>query len=371
MGREVRFVIHGDTDIKKVPSLKQHINLSMYASQTIDEDRKAFSNGEDFTLGGILNRIFLKFHERADASIYERCQDKREEYEKLFYSKEFDAMDRIMTDAYIDKLVEDYKMALIKKSRSYEKGKSIKMNLNKDPLDALRMSHNAEYYEYGTIGLYLKAIFEEYAVKPMHEREAIIFSDAVEKINSAKDQKKRMKISYIGNGQRPDDAWQFYFMPYGIFRDKANLFNYAVGYSQRIMPDGTLDKWGIGCFRISRIGESSRVISKSFHLSKEERNAIERAMAEKGVAYLSGDIKEIKVRFTEEGLRQFHRHLFQRPNDYKVAEDTRNVYIFRCTVFQAEHYLFKFGKEAEVIEPVALRDRLVTRYHEAYLSYNK
>jgi hypothetical protein len=72
MGKEIRFAIHGDGaggESNKVNSLKQHINLSVSANQIIDEDSKTFSNGEDLTFGGLLNRIFMNFYERADASI--------------------------------------------------------------------------------------------------------------------------------------------------------------------------------------------------------------------------------------------------------------------------------------------------------------
>ncbi|MBO5946410.1 MAG: WYL domain-containing protein [Clostridia bacterium] len=370
MKKDSVFHINGDVNGVKVANLKQHINLSYAAYQTIEEDSKIFSNGDDPTLGGFLNRIFLNFYEEADASITERYWERYEELEQLFSSREFDSMDKTITDTYVVKIAGEREKELIKKSRSYEKGHKFKININKGPLDIIRSSGDASYYN-GIIGQYLKAIYEEYAAKPLFEREAIAFKDVVEKINSAKEQKKRIKLSLIKRIDPKSNEYKanwFYFLPYGIMQGKASLFSYAVGYFQRIEKDGTLGEWKVASVRISRI-DFCKVQSKSYHLSKAECKQIEDDIAGKGVEYLAGDTKKIKVRFTDFGLEQFSQHLFQRPNDYKVSSEDKSIYVFNCTPFQAKNYFFKFGADAEIIEPDDLRKEIAAKYRDAYMRY--
>lgn len=47
------------------------------------------------------------------------------------------------------------------------------------------------------------------------------------------------------------------------------------------------------------------------------------------------------------------------------SEYYENIYVFDCSFQQVEYYFFKFGKEAEVISPVELRDKFKNDYIEA------
>ena len=351
--------------------LKQHLNLSAATWLVVEEDIKNFSNGAKYNLAGFLNRIFLNFYQDAEATISQRILKRNEELSKIFSAKEFKSMDKKITEVHIKKILDAYKKELITKATNYQKGQAIKFRINKENVEILRESEEKEYYK-DTIGLYLKAIFEEYATKPMYEREMIYFKNIVDDIQSAISQKKKIKLSILKR-INPDShefyTRKFYISPYKIINDKARMFNYVVGYSEESMPDGSLAPKMAACYRISRIERLSIISSAGGFISKADQNAIEKMIAEKGPQFLAGEVIEIKVKFTDKGIENFHSQLYMRPSDYEKADGEENTYIFMCTEFQALNYFFKFGRDAEILSPQNTRDKFIKRYKDAYEQY--
>jgi predicted DNA-binding transcriptional regulator YafY len=58
-----------------------------------------------------------------------------------------------------------------------------------------------------------------------------------------------------------------------------------------------------------------------------------------------------------------------RPQLVELCEG--NEFVFKCTEAQAEFYFFKFGKDAEILEPEELRNKLANMYDEALRMYMK
>ena len=55
---------------------------------------------------------------------------------------------------------------------------------------------------------------------------------------------------------------------------------------------------------------------------------------------------------------------------YENFEKKSNgLYIFKCTEFQLIAYLFKFGKDAQVISPLETREKMKEKYKQAYDEY--
>ena len=166
---------------------KINLNLSETAWAVIDEDRKTFSNGDENKekRANFLNRIFTNFCEMAKASIQQRIDTKRSEYTRMLTSKESAVRNQPLTPKYIDELVRVHKTRLIMEADSYEKGHAEKVRLNKENQRLLEEDfQNAVYYE-SSPGAYLKPLFEEYARKPVFEREQIYFADVIKEINDA------------------------------------------------------------------------------------------------------------------------------------------------------------------------------------------
>jgi hypothetical protein len=374
-----KFSIRDDSEDFPINQLKQNLNLSYQATVLIKEDERNFSNSEKETRdkypgSEILNRVFANFYQDADATISQRCIARRDELLALFSSKEFRSIDGSITKIFVDKILDAYKKELETKSKSYEKGVSFKFNLNKKSLDILRNSQDSTYYE-AIIGLYLKPIFEEYALKPMYEREQIYFKETMNILESAIAQKKCVKMSIlkkINPNSHEVYVRKFYLSPYKIIQDKSGMFNYVIGYSEEIKRDGegTWPRKAV-CYRISRIDHLLIMSSKSGFISKADQEELEKMIAEKDPMFLVGDVIEIKVKFTDKGIESFNRQLYMRPTDFKKVEGEENTYLFRCTEVQAINYFFKLARDVEILAPERTRDKFIQRYRDAYMQYVK
>lgn len=352
--------------------LKQHLNLSTSAWLVIDEDVKNFSNGAKYNLAGFLNRIFTNFYQEAEATISQRFLKKNEELVAMFSSKEFKSMDKKTTDLYISKILDVYEKELIAKVGSYEKGEGRKFRINKENVEILRESSENIYYN-NAIGAYLKAVFEEYALKPMFEREQIYFRDIMDILQSAISQKKSVSMSIlkkINPNSNETYTRKFYLVPYKIIQDKTRMFNYVIGYSEEVKQDSN-ETWPrrAVCYRISRIDHPRISLSKSGFISKADREAIDKMVSEKEPQFLAGEVIELKVRFTDKGVESFNRQLYMRPNDFEVLNEEKNTYLFKCTEVQAINYFFKLARDVEILSPEITRNKFIQRYKDAYDKY--
>ena len=78
----------------------------------------------------------------------------------------------------------------------------------------------------------------------------------------------------------------------------------------------------IASFRISRILRASLMKSMGAFISKENKDGIEKDLIQKTVQYMVGDLTSIKLRFTPQGIKEFKKHLYMRPQFYvQDAED--------------------------------------------------
>lgn len=363
------FYISDDIGREKATGLNQHINLSVDALDKINDDYHNYLvDNQKISKAGFYNTIFTNFYHKASATINERIINKRSELNKLFSSPEFKKEDLEQTNLYIKKMLDVYTNELIDLANSYEKGVGFKFRINKDNLEVLRQSNEDQYY--GSIGSYLKAIFEEYASLPSYKREYIFYNENIRVINDAINRKIKLKISTFPKlNVKLNKMFQrnFYFTPYKIMQDKSNNYNYLVGYSELILNDGKTLEPIISSIRISGIYTIAPRISMGGYLSKDKIKSLNKAIKEKEVQYLVGNLIKIKIKFNEKGLELFHRVIYLRPNNY--VDLGNNIYEFTCTELQAIFYFFKFGRDLEILKPVSLREKFIARYKEALNVY--
>ena len=365
--------------------LKQHLNLSESAWQVVYDDiHNFYPNEEQESFSGFLNRVFKNFYQAAEATISLRFLEKVEELEKLYSSNEFKSLDKKTIAMFIDKYTHVYESELKEKALSYENGHGEKFRINKDNLDILRESLEGNYYE-GTIGLYLKAIFEEYAQKPAYIREQIFFLDTVNQINLAISKQRKLKLILNQKVSVKGDikyTQRYYVSPYKIVQDKTSQFNYLVGYSEKINDIEVTDANGkikkssevgektVCCFRISRINQIGLMSSMGAKISEEHKKELNEELVKRTPMYMSSNPIDIKVRFTDKGLELLKRQIYMRPQFYDVDKTDKHIYIFHCTEIQLTNYLWKFGWDAYVMEPNNLSMKFKIRYERALKSYN-
>ena len=341
---------------KAIDNEKQHLNLSDEAWIVIDDDIRNFYTYEDKeSFSGFMNTIFINYHEEADATFSSRCEEYREELESI-----------LNNDDVISKLVEKRLKDLKETAMSYPKGTGKKFRLNVSSQEIL--NNHPDSSEYASRGDYLKAVYEQYTTLPTYKREQIFFKQTLDAIQTAIDTNKKIRISLLSKtNNNTISKYRYSIKPYAIRQDKTKTFNYLIGYSQLLDAHNTpITQDKLVSFRISRI-DNVKPFSKSF-ISKDKKTDIEQTIKEKGVQFMSGNLTDIKVVFTQKGFDDFNRQSYMRPQYYeKIGKLT---YVFHCTEFQARNYFFKFGMDAQILEPIDLREQIKEKYQLALDAYS-
>ena len=339
-----------------IESRRQHVNFSPSAYLTIQEDIRNFDTSGKITKTGFLNTIFQNYYELADASISIREKSQRDSLLDIF-TKSIDK-----NKEFIDTYVKLYVSKLKKKIKSYQLGTSdTSEKLRLDKKTQLILCSNqklgSDKYE-GSVGKYLKAIYEEYALKLPYEREQIYFADTYNKITDSITNKKALRITLYSKKS-------YYVIPYKITQNKTNTYNYLVGYS--FEDDDNKNSKKTASFRISNIAHIQT--HGKFTLKSDEIKKLELELHTKSAEFMTGDLSRIKVRFSNLGISLFKKQLYLRPNEYEVDSNNDHIYNFSCTFTQANYYFFKFGNEVEILEPLDLRAHFKEKYRTAYEVY--
>lgn len=338
-------------DIKDdVSFLKQHLSLSTFAFNIIDNDIDSFTlDNKNKSLSGFLNRIFKNYYKDSKASI-EFLKDKKIKEEEDIYSSLLvnnivinNKKDIIKEelDQYIRKCKED--VFNIYKSHSFSEGR--KFRINKENINILKSSLEKEYYY--KLGDYLKAIFEDYASLPYFKRERIYFKDEVNKINEAIKNNKRLKIKF-----NDEDNKTFYIIPYKLIEDNYKIYNYLVGYfiessdvssiHNTTSDDSFVTKLVLCNKRLSTISYISILSSKSFHINKKMKEDIEHKLSTKNIKYINEKEVTFSIKFSSLGLIKFKKEIINRPNKFIVDNKDLSIYHINCSLLQAKDYFINF-----------------------------
>ena len=157
---------------------RQHLNLSHLAYETIESDKFMFQ--EKPSMSKILNRIFTMYRDYADASIANACARYKEDLESRVKS----ISDGAVKTELISALTQSYKEELIEKANSYPRGRQFKFQLNRQNYEYIMDWHDTEKAYGDSAGRFIKAVLEEYARKPLVEREAILLREMIEMVNA-------------------------------------------------------------------------------------------------------------------------------------------------------------------------------------------
>lgn len=337
-------------------SAKQRLNLSSQAYETIQND--IFSFGA-VSLPRFINTIFSNYRSQADASISISLNHLQGKLHQLF--AEIQPVDRSAVERCSRILIEQEKKRLIEKVATYEKGVQVTFSLNVENFFYLMEdSECAEEQYYGNHpSKYIKCVLEEYSRLPYVQRERIYFTSSFNEIEAAIQEKWQLRVeTYSCN------LYSIY--PYTILTDPLCTANYLVGYSKRYgHPE---DKLRPCSFRISALKSVRAEKSKSAFLKEERRKALTQMVVSRGVQFLSSNEEEICVRLTESGKIKYRRQMHMRPPF--ARRDGEDIFVFQCTLAQAEFYFFKFGADAEILSPEYLRATFSSRYKSAKSIYD-
>ena len=365
---------YDDNTGKQVSKLenKQRITLSEHAVSTllIDLDALNSSDREYLTVKDIpsadVNKIFRSFCRDADSSVFLRLSVEADSLaDTLNGICPQEMLDKIV-DTLLEKRREELQSAA--QERISRRGTEYYFRINQENQNYLateQAQKEADVY-CDNIGLYFKAVLEEYCDLPYIKREQYYYQDQIRCIRTARDEHKLLKVKLRSVNHTTKKHNVKYVKPYNVYQGSNGLYNYIVG----MMSNSPSGPWVVGSIRLSNIismDEQGRNVT----LTQNKKEAMEEAIRTKGTEFISSDEdpQKIVVQFTPNGEKMFKSMLHLRPQ-YRKKTDER-VYEFECTTYHARNYFFKFGKDVTILEPSSLKSQFVEGYRKALRNYEK
>lgn len=233
---------------------------------------------------------------------------------------------------------------------SQEKSKSV----YKEETELLQFTLNKEnFIKFDTLennkikkADFFRQLITEYAMKSSYERELIIFKEYLEHIRIAIENNKRIEVKF----KNRDDILDPYFI---ASLEKENR-NYLISYSYY--------KEKIVNYRIKNLSEIRiTIINREPFDEKYIKD-----LKENFNPFLSFG-NEVKVKFTSEGEKYYKQVMSNRPKLKRIEED---IYIFEANSYQAMLYFAGFMEMVEILEPLDLREKMITRVKKMIENYS-
>ena len=309
----------------KSPEQRQHINISAYAYEIIQNDAITMMGKKN--ISGFINEILYSYGES--------FTDSNEIYKE--YPKEESLKIRLRTNVY-----DEYYPRLGGKWFGADS----------------KLSQ----------GEYIKAIIENYSRKTFFYREQVFYKSIIHLLNT------HIESNNKGKGILPiirTDGSKLYIKPYRLSSDYEAPYNYVICYS----TEDINKKMKPASIRVSRIRDVKNEVTSygSGNLKKTEIDELKRRTKENGVPYIIGEIDTFEVKLTPYGWNRYNTIFHQRPMYESIKSTDNNCVILsiRSTEFQIANYFFAFGKDATILSPVKLKIRMLEQFTEAATSYRE
>lgn len=336
-----------------------HISYEIILNDIID-----FMNvPEKEQISSFLNKIIKNFYLEADSTIAEKKWEIHQKY--LFWTEDFKESDKI-TEILTKKILEERKSTITTKY-SYPKketGQSIRFIPNKTIKDLLKNSPENTIYG-DNISKYLSALIQEYTDLPREKREIIFFKDIYLKMENCIKNHHKAEVKLYNQEV-------YLIRPCQITTNGTSPWNYVVSFAHK-KQENTEDR--LISLRLQRIESVDERQTFTFQHSEQEQ--IHKVLKNPSqISYLAGEREKIIVRLTQNGINLYkHIILTNRPKcinpdciNKKTESDS--IYLkFDCTPEQIYQYFIKFGKDAEIIEPLELRERFAEIHRTAVEYY--
>lgn len=328
----------------------------------LEKDARAFeiykADGSSVNMNRFLSQLLTGYYDVYTATYKQMC-------EQIFSVLESTGLqDAVQLASTTDLLIKNVMFPETPKKR----GKLARRISLKPTASTLPILINIEKNLIGdTMSRYLCRLFASYTLKPLNERERIIFKDTYEFLLKACKSQHPFSFVQIWNKEVIHEV-----LPYCIDVSREELHNYLL--CQEFIPDK--DNPGKGhyearTYRINRISHEQF----SAHTIPADDNVRRHLdmMKYYGPQYPINDDDECCVRLTEEGLHLFNRIYFGRPivDRTEKNSDGTYCYYFKGSKFQLYTYFRRFDKDhAIILYPKSLRVQMIEAYQAALNSYS-
>lgn len=255
-------------------------------------------------------------------------------------------INRVLTD-YEDDFELNEDLVKLKDYESYFKIRLSQSSLKK--LDRLSLLSDFHFVQAYTAPQYIKCVMETYARLPFIEREKLLLKEAIiEPIKNAIARKQALNLVYKNEAIKVS--------PIYIQPAKEGSFQYLIGmYGKTIVS-----------IRLSRI-QSIKASGRADTITDDQEKSINENLAEFGATFIKEQPVQIKVRLTPKGIESYEYSVIHRPMHIAVEEN--NIFVFQCSETQALYFFFRFAGDAEILEPLSLRNKMRDLYQAGLNNY--
>jgi len=194
---------------------------------------------------------------------------------------------------------------------------------------------------------FFRELFEIYSSQFKYIRELFIFEDRVKSILNGIKNNQKIKIKYKKK--------IYNIEPFFLKREEQGDENYLFCYCE--------DKKEYINYKLKELEIIEVLESK---IKKKDKKYIEKVR--KNFDAFLGEFNEIKVRLTDEGKIMLRGFTNYRP---KLLQENGDIFIFYTSFENAKIYFRQFLGDAEIIEPVELREEMKAEFLGAYNMYSK
>ncbi len=338
---------------------KVRIALSERALITLHNDMNQFDIAKPST---IINIIITNYCDSSKASVNNYLDNEKAAYEQKFCNINIDNKTRQLMIKQLLDIEKENLMNYIAELQK-DKSSSILYSINSANCSYLLNECNEQDIYNNKPGQYLKCIIEEYASLPFIQRERIIKKDIYEIVKKAINENKLMLVKLA---QSEDKYISLYVCPYKILPDTFHSQDYFACFTYGL--DESPKQKKPSSFSMAKL-KNIKLRNVNSFISDKDKKRIESAIEIRSVQFLLTEPTTVRVRLTEEGKKMFKTRLYSRPIKDNM-ESTETDYVFKCNEYHAFWYFYPFGKEARILEPSSLIQKMKKSYEDAFKSYN-
>ena len=230
------------------------------------------------------------------------------------------------------------------------------------------------------LAAFYRRYIEEYASRSQTERERIFYKNVIEEFKS-------MKENMVMVIRRNAEPFTARILRYEIIDAPENGHLYITGFTVKKNEEGRFvygKPINIPIYKVIPYDENVIFANEgeidlkkdivfdypTIDCYKAAIDSLKDRLNDDGVLYISGIRRRVKVRLSDEGLENLYSRVQFRPNDLKISKSDSHIIEFEATWLQTFLYFFKFGSDAEILEPDVYRELFRQRYESAFGLYS-
>lgn len=243
------------------------------------------------------------------------------------------------------------------KKKSKKEKVNIRLNINSTEDSRIEMILDKRPLSAGESD-YLASIINSYLQLKQTQREKVLYKDVVESIEYAIKNKRMIRFKSKKSKKIRT------VLPVGIHISDEEIYNYCL-YQEYNDEEQRYHGTSIHLFNITNVE-----VEADTGTIRPEIEVLFDRMIRNGVQFnIDEEDPLIKVKLTDEGVRQFNFRYIEQPDVLDSSDLEHNIYHFDCSTWHFFKYFAPFYKELTILEPEYIKDELVDKLTNTLKNY--